>query len=75
MVIETNGVSLHPSAWRCARTSDRLVVRRTRRDRRAVDTFYWRQSHSDGRFGRRPLAIACVLNLLHVFNSPWFSQF
>jgi hypothetical protein len=36
--------------------------------------FYWRRSISDARFGGRPFAIAGALMFLHVFNSPWLSQ-
>jgi len=38
-------------------------------------TYYWRRSTSDASFGRHPFAIAGVLIVLHVFNSPWLSQF
>jgi hypothetical protein len=37
--------------------------------------YYWRRSIPNPTFGRHPYAIAGVLIVLHVFNSPWLSQF
>lgn len=36
--------------------------------------YYWRRSTTDSSFGRRPFAIAGVLLILHVLNSPWLSR-
>ncbi len=41
----------------------------------ALWAYYWRRSRRHESFGGRPVAIAMVLLGLHVFNSPWLSQF
>lgn len=41
----------------------------------ALWAYYWRRSRADSSFGGRPFTIAGVLIFLHVFNSPWRSQF
>jgi hypothetical protein len=41
----------------------------------ALWAYYWRRSTSNPSLGGRPFAIAGVLIVLHVFNSPWLSQF
>ena len=41
----------------------------------ALWVYYWRRSTADPTFGGRPFIIAAVLMFLHVFNSPWLSQF
>jgi hypothetical protein len=41
----------------------------------ALWAFYWRRSRADATFGGRPFAVAGVLLALHLFNSPWLSQF
>lgn len=35
---------------------------------------YWRRSQGNPAYGRRPIGVAAVLLVLHVFNSPWFSM-
>jgi len=41
----------------------------------ALWAYYWRRSIADATFGGRPFIIAAALLVLHVFNSPWLSQF
>ena len=41
----------------------------------ALWAYYWRRSRVDASFGRHPFSIVAVLIVLHVFNSPWLSQF
>lgn len=37
--------------------------------------YYWHRSRVDGSFGARAWAVAAVVVLLHVSNSPWLSVF
>ena len=41
----------------------------------ALWIYYWRRSAVDLSFGGRPFAIGAVLLGLHLFNSPWLSQY